>query len=897
MVTLKIIAKLKKFTLTDIIPPQTAALISKIVVFKMSLKILNELEKNSKNQELLFDICTMDWEFFIFTPNEWSMPLKVFLSWSKFCVLQVQFFVFFYGIFFSCNISISCIIVIFLIPNVSLEDVPLETSGRINLSHEHENTQCTGIKNEEKFDCYPEDGVNFQSCESRGYKVVLIDTSVGSLIFSDQFLQLSTKLPSDNIYGLGEHIGSLKHSVKWKRFVLFASDQPPYPDKSLYGSHPFYLNMENSGNSHGVLLFNSNAMEVILQPMPALTYRTLGGILDFYITLGPTPNDVISQYTDLIGKPMIPPYWGLGFNLCRYNYGSVERTREIWMRNREFGIPFDVQWNDIDYMSKKRDFTYDLVKYKTLPQFVKEVHEAEMRYVTIIDPAISANQPNGTYPPYDDGVAMDIFVKDINGKILLGKVWPDGPSAFPDFTNIETYKYWGKQIKMFHNKIAIDGAWIDMNEPSNFVVGSIYGCPKDNPLENPPYLPPMDHGTLAGKTLCMSSQQKLSSHYNVHNLYGLTETIATNLALKNLGKRPFIISRSTFVGTGKYGGHWTGDIQSNWYQMKMSIASILNFNMYGVPLVGADICGFAGDTTHDLCQRWMELGAFYPFSRNHNDDRSIDQDPLAFGLDVAKSSKAALTIRYTLLPYLYTLFYENHAFGTPVARPLFFEFRFDQKTYAIDTQFMLGSSLMILPVLEQGAVSVSGYFPKDIWYHYDQNSTIDSEGMTKSIDTPMNKINVYFRGGSVIPTQVPSVTTTQSRLNDFQLIVAFNKNGTAKGSLYLDDGEANDPVEKGLYSTVKFAASTRGWFYSIAVEKGYACKQNMGKVTFLGMQNTAPTQVKANGQPVKFTFDKNKNIMVVTELKSSLMEKLKISLEVGWKFVKIHVFLIVISAT
>lgn len=583
-----------------------------------------------------------------------------------------------------------------LILNFSYEDVLLELEEGTNSTVESDNAQCTGIIDDQKFDCYPENGADLQSCEARGCcwhtsqnnaslpplnvpycfyprnypsykyeqiittdfgftanlsrepslrspypkvvqrlqmdvyflsrstlrvkifdpfskryevqipkinfkqdternmshdlydfdflqpssfkvtrksdKTVLMDTSVGSLIFSDQFLQVSTKLPSSNIYGLGEHVGSLKHSTDWKRFVLFASDQPPYPGKSLYGAHPFYLNMENSGNSNGVLLFNSNAMEVILQPMPALTYRTLGGILDFYITLGPTPNDVVSQYTGLIGRPMIPPYWGLGFHLCRFNYGSVERTREIWARNRKFGIPFDVQWNDLDYMSERKDFTYDLVKYRTLPRFVEDVHKAGMKYVTLIDPAISADQPNGTYPPYDDGVAMDIFIKDANGKDLLGKVWPAGPSVFPDFTNKKIYSYWTKQIKTFHDKIPIDGAWIDMDEPSNFVVGSIYGCPEGNPLENPPYLPPMDHGTLAGKTICMSSQQELSSHYNVHNLYGLTETIATNVALRNLNKRPFIISRSTFAGTGHYGGHWTGDIQSNWDQMKMSIA-------------------------------------------------------------------------------------------------------------------------------------------------------------------------------------------------------------------------------------------------------------------------------------------------------------------------------------
>ncbi|KAG1651834.1 Lysosomal alpha-glucosidase [Nymphon striatum] len=704
----------------------------------------------------------------------------------------------------------------------------------------------------------------FEFSGSNGFKVirksdktVIFDTTVGNLMYFDQFLQISAKIPSKNIYGLGEHYGSLKHDTNWTRLVMFTADQPPMPDKSLYGSQPFYLNIEESGNCSGVMLFNSNAME------------------------GPSPGDVISQYTKVVGRPFLPPYWSLGFHLCRLGYGSVNETRKIWKRNRDFGIPFDTQWNDIDFMSGRRDFTFDHKNYKTLPEFIKEIHKASMKYITIIDPPIAANKTDKKYLPYIDGLEMNVFIKNASGQDLLTKVWPDGHSVFPDFTNPKASAYWTKQMKRFQDVIPIDGAWLDMNEPATFVNGSIYGCPKNNSLENPPYLPPMDFGTMADKSLCMSAIQNFSTHYNLHNIYGLTQTIATNEAFKSMGKRPFIITRSTFVGSGYYAGHWSGDVESSWEQMKRSITSVLNFNMFGIPMVGADICGFNGNTTAALCQRWMELGAFYPFSRNHNTDDGIAQDPLAFGTAIANSSKQALTIRYTLLPYLYTLFYRSHVYGETVARPMFFEYNMDQETYGLDTQFMLGPAILILPVLEENATSVKGYFPRDVWFNYDQKTVVNQTfgAAYKTIDTPAEKINVYFRAGFVIPTQIPSVTTTQSKLNDYQLIVTFDISGKSSGNLYLDDGEYQDPIVAGIYTIVKFAASRSGWFYSNTVQTGYNCRQPVRQVTFLGMGDVSPKSVMVNGKPAKFTYDENTKVMVVSSLKLSLMQRMNIT----WK--------------
>uniref|UniRef100_A0A8C8S4Y2 Lysosomal alpha-glucosidase n=1 Tax=Pelusios castaneus TaxID=367368 RepID=A0A8C8S4Y2_9SAUR len=360
--------------------------------------------------------------------------------------------------------------------------------------------------------------------ESNGQ--VLLNTTVAPLFFADQFLQISTSLPSPFISGLGEHLTSLTLNVNWTRVTLWNRDMAPLPSANLYGSHPFYLVMEDGGLAHGVFLLNSNAMDVILQPSPALTWRTTGGILDFYVFLGPDPKSVVRQYLDVIGYPFMPPYWGLGFHLCRWGYSSTAVTRQVVKNMTAARFPLDVQWNDLDYTDAKRDFTFNKDSFLDYPDMVREFHQSGRRYVLIVDPAISSSGPPGSYKPYDDGLKRGVFIQNATGQPLVGKVWP-GPTVFPDFTNPETHQWWHDMVKEFHEQVPFDGMWIDMNEPSNFVAGSLDGCP-NNKLENPPYVPGVLGGSLRAGTICASSQQYLSSHYNLHSLYGLTEAMASH---------------------------------------------------------------------------------------------------------------------------------------------------------------------------------------------------------------------------------------------------------------------------------------------------------------------------------------------------------------------------------
>ncbi|XP_039303833.1 lysosomal alpha-glucosidase isoform X2 [Solenopsis invicta] len=678
---------------------------------------------------------------------------------------------------------------------------------------------------------------------------------IGGFIFADQFLQISTLLPSNNIYGIGEHRSSLKLNTNWQLFTLFNKDQPPTENANLYGSHPFYIVVEDSGMAHGVLFLNSNAMDVILQPTPAVTFRTIGGIFDIYFFLGPTPADVVRQYSEIVGKPFMPPYWSLGFHLCRFGYGSLENTKAVWNRTRAAGIPFDTQWNDLDYMDKNNDFTYNKEKFKDLPEFVKEIHAAGMHYIPLIDAGISASEDNGSYLPYDEGIKQDIFVKDgISHKPFVGKVWNYVSTVWPDFTNPKTVMYWANMMANMYDSFTYDGAWIDMNEPSNFYNGHKNGCMHNN-LDYPNYVPNVVGDLLATKTICMNAKHYLGTHYDLHNTYGTSEAIATNYALKKIRqKRPFIISRSTWVGHGHYAGHWTGDDYSSWHDLKMSISAILSFNFYQIPMVGADICGFDGNTTAALCNRWMQLGAFYPFSRNHNSDDTIDQDPVAMGDLVVQSSKNSLRIRYRFLPYLYTLFFYAHKFGVTVARPLFFEFPNDRQTYDIDTQFLWGSALMIIPVLEENKIEVAAYVPRGVWYNYYTFNSFFAIGKHYTLSAPIDRIPLLVRGGSILPTQKAGVTTTESRKNDFELIVALDETGNAKGQLYWDDGDSLDSIKEKKYLWLSFIANQTNLFNK-EEDKGFFNEEViLGKVQIWGLQQQV-SRVFLNGNEIGFKYN------------------------------------------
>ncbi|KAJ3553318.1 hypothetical protein NM688_g3681 [Phlebia brevispora] len=746
---------------------------------------------------------------------------------------------------------------------------------------------------------------------------VLFSTASHPIIFEPQYLRVKTNLPDNaNIYGLGEHTDSFRLPTFNTTRTLWSRDAYGVPTGSnLYGNHPIYFEHRTTG-THGVFLLNSNGMDIKINDTAgtSLEYNVIGGVLDFYFLAGSEtdPLEVTRQYAEIVGTPAEVPYWSFGLHQCRFGYENYIDVAGVISNYSAAQIPLETMWTDIDYMYKRRIFTVD-PQYFPLPrmrEIVDYLHSHNQKYVLMTDPAV-AYLPGEGYGPFDRGSQMDVWMKAANGSDSLGAVWP-GVTVFPDWFNPKTQGYWDNEFAMFYDpdtSIDIDGAWIDMNEPSSFCN---YPCTdpfeqareqdlppaRDTPppdpnapifgeaspsqrslglrkrvdhagdnLQDPPYHIQNDAGSgaLSDRTAYVDAKSSNGLvMYDTHNLYGTMMSTATHNAMlaRRPSERTLVITRSTFAGAGSRVGKWLGDNFSQWDHYRASIAGILGMaGVYHIPMVGADICGYAENTTETLCARWAMLGGFYPFMRNHNADTSISQEFYRWPT-VAQAARNVLDIRYRLMDYLYTAFHQAHLDGTPVLNALWYKYPQDPSTFAIDLQFFFGDSILVSPVTEENATSVSAYFPKDTFYDFLTLMPLQGRGETVMIDNVnFTSIPVHIRGGAVLPLREKgAMTTTQLRSTDFEIVVAPDSQGEASGSLYADDGVS---ITQNRTTAVNF--SYKHGTLTAQGNFGYPLQVNIARVRFLGVSH-APHSVKIDGRPVKtgsFTFNESTGVLDV----------------------------------
>ncbi|KAI8969691.1 glycosyl hydrolases family 31-domain-containing protein [Trametes punicea] len=401
-------------------------------------------------------------------------------------------------------------------------------------------------------------------------------------------------------------------------------------------------------------------------------------------------------------------------------------------------------------------------------------------------------------------------------------------------------------------------------------------------LNNPPYALHNADGLLSTHTVSTNATHANGLvELDTHNLWGLMEEKATHLALLELhpSKRPFLISRSTFPSSGKWTGHWLGDNISKWQYMYLSIQGVLQFQLFQIPFVGADTCGFQGNTDEELCNRWMQLSAFMPFYRNHNVRSALSQEPYRWD-SVANASRTAINIRYSLLPYWYTLFANASLYGTPPIRALFFEFPDEPELFTVDRQYLVGRDLLVTPVLTPNVSTVDGIFPgqgrvqwRD-WYTHEVVDAAISKNTT--LDAPLGHINIHIREGSAfLLYEEPAYTITETRESPFTLLVSQASDGYAFGTVYLDDGESVPPTP----NTTLTISANRGRL-AIDPSGDYRVSQALEKVIILGAYQERPTEVRLNGEHVgSWVFDADVDRLII----AGLREDVNLPVEITWK--------------
>lgn len=671
---------------------------------------------------------------------------------------------------------------------------------------------------------------------------VLLNTTGTRLVYKDQYLELTSWVsPSTTLFGAGERASQTLHSVRngLPRAIWSHDQGPSFLEQNMYGSQPVVLGLEKDGTAWGMVLLSSNAMDVV-PTEDRLSWRVTGGIIDLFLLAGLTPLDVMEQLTALVGRPAMMPYWSLGWHQCKYGYRSVWEVEAVVANYSAAGLPLEAIWTDIDHMDGWKDFTFHPTNFPLpeMQRFVSELHSKGQKWVPIVDPGIKV-EPG--YPAYDDGLREDVFMRGVDGQPYLAWVWP-GPCHFPDFFLPRAQQYFTRQLALHRGMVPWDAMWIDMNEASNFCTGDICRLRYDvqRVADDPPWVCHLDcveapdlndtqrawlnppyaiSNSLQRLPLGTKGMSVLATHhdgsveYNTHQLYGLSECRVTEAAVAQLtGKRPFVLSRASYLGAGAYAAHWTGDNSATWNQMAWSIPGVLSIGLWGTAMAGADICGFQGDTTPELCARWAAMGAFYPFSRDHSDLHAGYQELYRWP-EVARAGRQALALRYRLLPYLYTALRTAHATGAPIMRPLWMAFPGCQATHEIHRQFMVGDALLVSPVLEQGADSVQAFFPPGTWHSmWGDGEVVSSEdgGETVTVRAPLGEIPVplHLRGGTAVWMQRDALTTAEVKRSPLTAVLALDRlllpgavgggsaNGSTSGSTHVTATMYNDGGEE-----------------------------------------------------------------------------------------------------
>ena len=675
-------------------------------------------------------------------------------------------------------------------------------------------------------------------------KIVSEDDPRAPMMFLNGGFRVTKKMPEDEMYsGLGDKTSL---NLRNQAFTLWNTDAFGWQESTdpLYKAIPFFMALRH-GRAYGIFLDNTwrTWFDFGKTSRDSYSFGSDGGELDYHFFFGPGPRAVLMDYAKLTGTPPLPPMWALGYQQCRYSYYPEARVREVARLFREKKIPADVIYLDIDYQQSNRPFTVDRERFPHFEQMIADLRREEFHVVTITDPHLAKL---AGYRPFDEGSARDLFVKNADGSLYVGRVWP-GDSVFPDFTLTAARLWWGTLYEDFL-KMGVSGFWNDMDEPAIF--------------------------ERLDKTMPLTTRHRLDDgtsldHRAAHNIYGMQNSRATYEGLLKLqgNERPFVLTRATYAGGQRYAASWTGDNSSTWNHMRMTLPTLLNLGISGFGLVGVDIGGFNGSPTPELLTRWMGLGAFNPVYRNHGNKGTADREPWVNGPEHEQWRRQFIEQRYRMMPYVYTLAEEMSRTGVPMMRPLFLEFPREEWLKANQEEFMFGPAMLVAPQVWEFTGHFRVLLPQGDWYDYRTGKLLhggEKDADPVDVEPRADELPVYVRAGSIIPHQ-PLVQSTQETPQG-PLELRVYPGADCGGSLYLDDGHTFN-YKKGEYLRQSFSCSAGKNALAIragAVQGTFMPWFSRIQFTVYGVAS-APSAVTVNGVAVKdFQYDAAGKVLTVS---------------------------------
>ncbi len=617
--------------------------------------------------------------------------------------------------------------------------------------------------------------------------------------------------PHEAFYGLGDKPTDL--NIRGKRFVNWGTDNYGYNKNSdpLYKNLPIYYGLHNN-IGYGIFFDNSFRAHFDFgsERNNAISFWADGGEMNYYFVGGPSLIDVCKRYTKLTGTPEMPPLWSLGFQQCKWSYYPESNVREVTDKMRELQIPCDAIYLDIDYMDGFRCFTWDKEKFPDPKRMVSELMDEGFKTMVIIDPGIKKDK---NYWVFQEGLEKGYFCKRPDGPFINGKVWP-GDCYFPDFTNPEVREWWAGLYKELIEDIGVAGVWNDMNEPALFEVES-KTFPED---------------------VLHDYDGNLCSHRKAHNIYGMQMARATAEGVKQFagGKRSLIITRSGYSGMQRYSSVWTGDNIATVEHLWLAAIQTQRLSISGVSFCGSDIGGFIEQPTGELFVRWIQLGIFHPFCRVHSSGDHGDQEPWSFGEKYTQLFKKAVELRYKLLPYIYTSFYQYHAEGYPMIRPAIFFDQEDRENVMRDHEFLCGNDILVVPVLSSLGTTRNFYLPKGEWYSFWDNEL--HKGKTNYTKLySLETFPFFIQAGAVIPLYPVMQYVGEKKVETVELSVYY-KNGNHISDYY-EDAHDGYGYESGDYRLAKFdlTGTDKSLIINQTIEGSFEGDIHSYKFNFIGL--------------------------------------------------------------